>query len=107
MGSIAEEIFRSASCPVLTAGPNTRRAPDQGTLQHILYSVEFAPDTSKAATYAVSLAERYSASLTVINVREDMVGGPDAPQQFDKPRMSWIEDHVVADSELRKRIRFE
>jgi nucleotide-binding universal stress UspA family protein len=107
MGSIAEEIFRSASCPVLTAGPNTTRAPDQGALQHILYPVEFAPDTSKAATYAVSLAERYSATLTVINVREDIVGGPDAPQQFDKPRMSWIEDHVVADSELRKRIRFE
>jgi nucleotide-binding universal stress UspA family protein len=107
MGSIAEEVFRTASCPVLTAGPNTRRAPDQGAIRHILYPVEFAPDMSKAATYAVSLAERYSATLTVMNVREDMESRPDAHQQFELPRKNWIEQHVARDSGLRNRISFE
>lgn len=107
MGSIAEEIFRRASCPVLTAGPKAGRAPVEGALRHILYPVEFAPDTSKAATYAVSLAERYGATLTVINVREDMVARSIEPKQFDQPKKRWIEDHVAPDSDLRKRIRFE
>jgi nucleotide-binding universal stress UspA family protein len=107
MGSIAEEIFRKAACPVLTAGPHTGRLSDQGALRHILYPVQFAPDTTKAAAYAVSLAERYSAALTVINVREDMAARPDAAQQFEQPKKSWIEDHIAPQSDLRKRMRFQ
>ena len=34
-------------------------------LDHILYPLEFVPDTSDAAAYAVSLAEEYHAKLTV------------------------------------------
>src|SRR6476661_2277859 len=38
MGSVAEEVFRVAPCPVLTVGSNARpAAPDE--LRHILYPV--------------------------------------------------------------------
>jgi nucleotide-binding universal stress UspA family protein len=54
MGSVAEEVFRLAPCPVLTVGTNARPA-DSSELRHILYPVHFAPDYSEAAAYAVSL----------------------------------------------------
>src|SRR5262249_38667741 len=76
MGSIAEEVFRMAPCPVLTLGPKNAPISTKGSLRHILYPVEFAPDSSKAAEYAVSLAERYGAALTVMNVRESSAVAP-------------------------------
>jgi nucleotide-binding universal stress UspA family protein len=107
MGSIAEEVFRMAPCPVLTVGPKTRPATAERQLRHILYPVEFAPDSSKAAPYVVSLAERYDAALTVMNVREDMPASASRTEEFTQPMERWIRDHVPEDSDLRKRIRFE
>ena len=107
MGSIAEEVFRMAPCPVLTVGPKTASTPSVGGLRHILCAVEFVPDKSKAAQYAVSLAERYSATLTVINVREDMPASPNTAEKFSEPFEHWIRDNVASGSDLRNRIRFE
>ena len=42
-------------------------------LDHILYPLEFVPDTSNAAAYAVSLAEECHAKLTYMKVFADMV----------------------------------
>jgi len=107
LGSIAEEVFRVASCPVLTVGPQNP-APDAATeLRHILYPVEFAPDSSQAASYAVSLAERYGAKLTLFHVSEDMPASQNQDSPFTMPVESWIDDHVSRESSLRRRIRFE
>jgi nucleotide-binding universal stress UspA family protein len=62
---------------------------------------------SKAAPYVVSLAERYDAALTVMNVREDMPASASVTEPFTQPMERWIRDHVPEDSDLRKRIRFE
>ena len=107
LGSTAEEIFRVASCPVLTVGPKTSSVPAKTELRHILYPLEFAPDSSKAAGYAVALAERYAANLTLLNVRQDMPSSPSKSEQFTEPVESWIEDHIAQGSDLRNRIRFE
>lgn len=107
LGSIAEEIFRTAPCPVLTVGPKTAPAPAKSGLRHILYPMEFAPDTSKAAQYAVSLAERYTATLTVMNVRENMAASDSTAEEFPQPFKRWINDNVPQDSDLHNRIRFE
>ena len=107
LGSIAEEIFRTAPCPVLTAGPKTASATAKSGLRHILYPMEFAPDTSKAAQYAVSLAERYTATLTVMNVRENMAASDSTAEEFPQPFKRWINDNVPQDSDLHNRIRFE
>lgn len=107
LGSTAEEIFRVASCPVLTVGPKTSSVPAKTGLRHILYPLEFAPDSSKAAGYAVALAERYAANLTLMNVRQDMPSSASKSEQFTKPVESWIEDHIAQGSNLRNRIRFE
>ncbi len=107
LGSIAEEVFRTAPCPVLTVGPRVPPADAKSGLRHILYPIEFAPDTSKATEYAVSLAERYDATLTVMNVRESMPSSASVTAEFPQPFKRWLNDKVPEDSDLHNRIRFE
>lgn len=107
LGSIAEEVFRVASCPVLTIGPRSGGGTARPELHHILYPVDFAPDSSKAAGYAVSLAERYGAKLTILNVREDMPTARNREEAFTEPVESWMEDHIGKQSGLRTRLHFE
>lgn len=107
LGSIAEEVFRMAPCAVLTVGPKTAPIASSIKLQHILYPVEFAPDPSDAAKYAISLAERYGARLTIMNVAEDMPASANKQDAFPMPAGSWIEDHISQSSNLRSRLYFE
>jgi len=106
MGSIAEEVFRMAPCPVLTVGSKVAAAA-RGGPQHILYVFEFAPDLSAAARYAVSLAERYAATLTVMHVTEDVPPSEGLAPWTSELFEHWVRDHVARDSNLRNRVRFE
>jgi nucleotide-binding universal stress UspA family protein len=69
MGSIAEEIFRTVSCPVLTVGPysSAYRAAG-GQFREILYATDFSPESQGAASYAVSLAQEFQARLILLHV---------------------------------------
>ena len=107
LGSIAEEVFRIAPSAVLTVGPKTAPIAPNIKLQHILYPVEFAPDPSGAAKYAISLAERYGARLTVMNVAEGMPASASKQEAFPMPAGPWIEDHISKSSGLRSRLYFE
>jgi nucleotide-binding universal stress UspA family protein len=69
LGSVAEEIFRTVSCPVLTVGPRSnafRGATDQ--IREILYATDFSPASQAAAAYAVSLAEEFQSRLVLLHV---------------------------------------
>ena len=69
LGSVAEEIFRLAPCPVLTVGPRAhRKVPAQAALRHILYATDFTPTAERAAAYATSLAQEHRARLTLLHV---------------------------------------
>lgn len=70
-GSGAEQIFRHATCPVLTIGPSTA-AQDLSQVQfhRILFVTDFGPSAERAAVYAISLARKYSAALTALHVVE-------------------------------------
>jgi len=71
MGSVAEKIFRQASCPVLTVGPNVPPAIDNRVrLQRILFATDFGPESLAALRYALSLAEEHQAQLTLLHVVE-------------------------------------
>lgn len=108
LGSVAEEVFRTSPCPVLTVGPNTAPFTGNGEVRHILYPVEYAPDLTKAAQYAVSLAQQYpAATLTVMNVIEQPSSDtPSTTDMFLEPPEYWIRDHLPPGSDLQKRIRF-
>ena len=108
LGSVAEEVFRLAPCPVLTVGPKTLEMRSRDVeLSHILYPLEFLPDPSAAATYAVSLAEQYHARLTFMKVFEERVPSSELEAAVEEPARHWMDDHVPIGSDLRKRTRFE
>ncbi len=85
LGSVAENILRHATCPVLTVGPkvsggaklpafgNRRRdlAPLELQLKQIVFATNFAENSACVAKEAVSLAEEFGARLTLLHVIED------------------------------------
>ena len=71
LGSVAEQIFRHASCPVLTVGPfATLNPPPDMKLRHVLYCTDLSPESALGAQYAVSIANEHGAQLTSLHVVE-------------------------------------
>lgn len=69
LGSVAERIFRTVACPVLTVGPHSSasHAPG-GEFGKILYATDFGPESQRVASYAVSLAQEFQSRLTLLHV---------------------------------------
>jgi nucleotide-binding universal stress UspA family protein len=70
MGSVAERIFRQATCPVLTVGSRVSARATHSVaaeLNCILYATDFNPDSFAAARYAISLAKEYRAELILLH----------------------------------------
>ncbi len=72
LGSFAEKVLRKATCPVLTIprGATDPAASVPVLLQRILCPIDFSPSSTKALTYALSLAQESAASLTLVHVLE-------------------------------------
>ena len=68
LGSVAEEVFRDAECPVLTVGPHATRGKVDGDLRHILYATDFGTESTYGLPYAISMAEENRARLTLLHV---------------------------------------
>lgn len=76
MGSIAEEVFRRAPCPVLSIGPHVTAKPSREIqFQHILFATDFSKDSLAALPYAVSFAEEDQAQLELLHVVEQPAAG--------------------------------
>ncbi len=74
LGSVAEQIFRCAPCPVLTVGPQAKAGGlAEGRLARILYATDFSPASLHALLYARSLAEQSASRLTLLHVVQDSV----------------------------------
>lgn len=73
LGSVAEEVFRLAQCPVLTAGPRiSNQPPYEEEFRHILYATDFSPASERALPYALSLAQEHQAHMTLLHVVQDI-----------------------------------
>ena len=68
MGSVAEEVFRLATCPVLTVGPHGIDTPARPELRRILLATDFSVDSIRAINYAISLGEEFQARLIAVYV---------------------------------------
>jgi nucleotide-binding universal stress UspA family protein len=74
MGSVAEKIFRQATCPVLTVGPGAASNAGHAAaaeLNCILYATDFSPESLAAARYAISLAKDHRADIILLHATED------------------------------------
>jgi nucleotide-binding universal stress UspA family protein len=76
LGSVAEEIFRTAPCPVLNVGPHVSQDTKRRlNMKEILYATDFSPESLSALPYAMSLAQEHQARLTILHVvNEPKVG---------------------------------
>jgi nucleotide-binding universal stress UspA family protein len=71
LGSVAERVFRLASCPVLTVGPKVLgEVPEDASVERVLYATDFSPAAASAAAYALSLAQEQQAVLTMLHVAD-------------------------------------
>lgn len=76
MGSVAEELFRLASCPVLTVGPVVPPPGERAAeFRRILYATDFSSESQSALPYALSLAQENQALLTLLHVVETSSAG--------------------------------
>ena len=63
LGSVAEDIFRTVSCPVLTVGPHSGSSHGPSVeLREILYATHLSPESEGGAAYAISLAEEFQSA---------------------------------------------
>jgi nucleotide-binding universal stress UspA family protein len=78
VGSVAEKVFRQATCPVLTVGPAISSKPNHAAtteLNCIVYATDFSPESLAAAPYAVYLAKEYRAELILTHSIQDAEPG--------------------------------
>ena len=69
LGSMAEAVLRSTSCPVLTIGPNVACRPQyEMRFKNIVLATELPPASDRAPRYAFSLAQEHEAHITLVHV---------------------------------------
>lgn len=101
LGSVAEEIFRKAPCPVLTVGPHISKDTQRRLeMKEILYATDFSPESLEALPYAISLAQEHQARLTLLNVIGEATAGDLVyPQHYIASTMRQLQRLVPAEAE--------
>jgi len=88
-GSIAEQIFRQADCPVLTLGPHTDGRPWFGTSSTrptFLFATDFGYASLHGLPQAIAAANQFGAKLAFLSIV------PAAPSSTDEALTVWQED---------------
>lgn len=114
LGSVAEQVLRHATCPVLTIGPDVLTSlVDHEQLTHVLFATDFSEGSMHALPYALSLAEESNAEITLLHVLEQL---EPMPLEYSKELLSdyrkrlwdmvptdaslWCKPHVAVESGL-------
>ena len=79
LGSVAEEICRTATCPVLTVGPAL--LPHLSIdFRRILFPTDLSAESRRIVPYLRLLAQEYSSEVTVLHVLpQELETNPEAP----------------------------
>jgi len=85
LGSVAEEIVRTATCPVLAVGPHTSSSSGSEPLAQLLYVTHFWEESHYGLQYAIRLAIEYKSRLLLLHVIEQ-----DEPKQSDH---EWLREY--------------
>jgi nucleotide-binding universal stress UspA family protein len=71
MGSVAEQIFRKAICPVLTVGPGSQlKSRQTWKPARIMLATDFSKGSYHALPYAIALAEDNHAELILLHAAQ-------------------------------------
>jgi len=88
-GSIAEQIFRQADCPVLTFGPHSDGRPWFGTSsthRTFLFATNFGHASLHGLPQAIAAANQFGAKLAFLSIM------PATPSSTDEALTDWQED---------------
>ncbi len=75
LGSVAEQVFRHAGCPVLTVGPSSfrdSRVEGSSTSRTFLFATDFGRASVRAVPFAISAANHFGAQLVFLHVESNM-----------------------------------
>jgi len=103
-GSVAEEVFRNVSCPVLTVGPDARvfdRKPHH--IDRVLLATDLEPNSS-SHFYAGWFAKEFKAQLMVLRVMSDT--GMGRRQQLVPQLRDAVSEDVNLNEEPEYRIEY-
>ncbi len=74
LGSVAEEVVRTAPCPVATVRATAEGAPP-AVPEHVVIPIDFSEPSRQALAYGLQLARQMEADVTVVHAIEE----PSAP----------------------------
>jgi nucleotide-binding universal stress UspA family protein len=97
LGSVAEEVIREATCPVLTVGPQVTTLASAG-VHSIIWATDFSSASLRALEFAVSLAHEYKAHLTLVHVIEGSLR--DSTRLAIQPNENRLRDMIPPEPEL-------
>jgi nucleotide-binding universal stress UspA family protein len=105
LGSIAEDVFRNVSCPVLTVGPEVRACTlDNAQVKDVLLATHFEAN-SKAPLYAKWLSNEFHAQLTVFHVADERLASTPQAGELTAKIRSMVPDDIMAQARLHDRLR--
>ena len=106
LGSVAEEIYRQAHCPVLTVGPESSANPeDEMRPRRILLATDLQDEEHRASDYAVAMAERHGADLIVLHVIEEQVSDFGRAEQQRLASLARMEGLIPSEIPLASKAR--
>ena len=101
LGSVAEQIFRSISCPVLTVGPYTPETAPIAGLHSILFPTDLVSNESGALAHAISLAKGNNAHLMLLYIMAGVQAPPPNQREwFEESDMRRLQSLVPPDLHL-------
>jgi nucleotide-binding universal stress UspA family protein len=100
LGSVAETIFRQATCPVLMVGPKASADLPPSAPDRILFCTGFSAHSLKAGGYALSLAEHQKAQLILMHVSQEDPGSPQRRRQKVEESRQRLQGLIPADAQL-------
>jgi len=102
LGSVAEEILRRATCPVLTVGPHAAAVlPHEKMFYKILYATDFSDGAPAAVTFAVGFAQEQQARLTLLHVIDrPHTGDLVRPHELETAALDHLATFVAGDHGL-------
>jgi nucleotide-binding universal stress UspA family protein len=106
MGSVAEQVVRSSTVPVMTVGPEVPfDLGIVGKFHRVLLATDFASGSAEAACYAMSVAERDQAELLLVHAcRKTKVRGLDKGWELSVAEaMHRLDETVTCAEKLRSR----
>jgi len=89
LGSVTERVLRHAPCPVLAVPAKRPEQSGNGhaagpvDVRRILCCVDFSQHSQRALQHAISVAEAYSAQLTILHVLENISDSAEVVKETD------------------------